>query len=86
VLRLWALLALGALTTLAAHAAAPAAAALPPAIGIATGDAGSNADWAATLERIAGSVVAIQLDQTRSFDTERNTSAQATGFVVDAER
>ena len=44
------------------------------------------ADWARTLERIAGSVVTIQIDQTRSFDTERNVSAQATGFVVDAER
>ena len=43
-------------------------------------------DWARTLERIATSVVTIQIDQTRSFDTERNTSAQATGFVVDAER
>jgi S1-C subfamily serine protease len=43
-------------------------------------------DWARTLERIAPSVVTIQIDQTRSFDTERNTSAQATGFVIDAER
>ncbi len=48
--------------------------------------AASAADWAATLENIAGSVVAIQIDQARSFDTERNVSAQATGFVVDAER
>lgn len=75
--------------TAAATAAAATAAARAPlhsAIGIAAADAGSAADWAATLERIAGSVVAIQLDQTRSFDTERNTSAQATGFVVDAER
>ena len=31
-------------------------------------------------------MVAIQIDQARSFDTERNISAQATGFVVDAER
>ncbi len=43
-------------------------------------------EWAHTLERVARSVVTIELDQTRSFDTERNTSAQATGFVVDAER
>lgn len=50
------------------------------------GEEASAADWAATLERIAGSVVAIQIDQARSFDTERNVSAQATGFVVDAER
>jgi pro-apoptotic serine protease NMA111 len=56
------------------------------AIPVAAGEEASAADWAATLERIAGSVVAIQIDQARSFDTERNTSAQATGFVVDAER
>jgi pro-apoptotic serine protease NMA111 len=46
----------------------------------------ADADWARTLEHIAGSVVTIQVDMTRSFDTEHNTSAQATGFVVDAER
>jgi len=62
----------------------PAAAAI--AVPIPAGEEASAADWAATLERIAGSVVAIQLDQARSFDTERNISAQATGFVVDAER
>jgi hypothetical protein len=39
-----------------------------------------------TLERIAQSVVAIEVDQTRAFDTEWNASAQATGFIVDAER
>ena len=44
------------------------------------------ADWARTLERIASSVVSIQIDQTRSFDTERNVTAQATGFVIDADR
>src|SRR5262249_27322359 len=43
-------------------------------------------DWAVTLERIAGSVVSIEIDATRAFDTEWNTSSQATGFVVDAER
>src|SRR5262245_30261348 len=42
--------------------------------------------WTRTLERIATGVVAIQLDQTRAFDTEWNTSSQATGFVVDAKR
>jgi S1-C subfamily serine protease len=46
----------------------------------------ANPDWAVTLERIAGSVVSIDLDAPRAFDTEWNTSAQATGFVVDAER
>jgi S1-C subfamily serine protease len=45
-----------------------------------------NPDWAVTLERIASSVVSIEVDATRAFDTEWNSSAQATGFVVDAER
>ncbi|HZO24080.1 MAG TPA: trypsin-like peptidase domain-containing protein, partial [Steroidobacteraceae bacterium] len=45
-----------------------------------------NPDWAVTLERIAGSVVSIDVDLTRAFDTEWNSTAQATGFVVDAER
>ena len=45
-----------------------------------------NPDWAVTLERIAGSVVSINVDSTRAFDTEWNSTAQATGFVVDAER
>ncbi len=69
-----------------ASAAHPAHSVLPADLSVAAGAPASAADWAATLERIAGSVVAIQLDQTRSFDTERNTSAEATGFVVDAER
>jgi S1-C subfamily serine protease len=43
-------------------------------------------DWAVTLERIATSVVSIEVDAARAFDTEWNTSSQATGFVVDAER
>lgn len=42
--------------------------------------------WAKTLERIANSVVSIQIDQTRAFDTELNSSSQATGFIVDAKR
>lgn len=42
--------------------------------------------WNRTLERIASGVVSIQIDSTRSYDTERNQSSQATGFVVDAER
>ena len=42
--------------------------------------------WNRTLERIASGVVSIQIDSTRSFDTERNQSSQATGFVVDAQR
>jgi pro-apoptotic serine protease NMA111 len=42
--------------------------------------------WNRTLERISSGVVSIQIDSTRSFDTERNSSTQATGFVVDAQR
>ena len=54
----------------------------PPAPGI----PGSPANWAQTLERIASGVVTIQIDSTRAFDTEWNTTAQATGFVIDAKR
>jgi S1-C subfamily serine protease len=42
--------------------------------------------WSRTLERISSGVVAIQIDATRAFDTDWNTSSQATGFVVDAKR
>ena len=42
--------------------------------------------WRRTLEEISPSIVSIQVDATRAFDTEWNDSAQATGFVVDAER
>ena len=41
--------------------------------------------WSRTIERVASGVVTIQIDMTRAFDTEWNASAQATGFVVDAE-
>src|SRR5690606_30093099 len=53
-----------------------------PVVGVEPADSG----WTRTLERIAQSVVAIEIDQTRAFDTEWNASSQATGFVVDAER
>jgi pro-apoptotic serine protease NMA111 len=42
--------------------------------------------WNSTLERISSAVVSIQIDSPRAFDTERNASGQATGFVVDARR
>lgn len=42
--------------------------------------------WAGTLEKISTGVVSIRVDSTRAFDTEWNSSTQATGFVVDAER
>ena len=57
-----------------------------PAVATAPSMLPETPDWASTLERIAGSVVAIEIDQTRAFDTEWNSSSQATGFVVDAER
>jgi S1-C subfamily serine protease len=62
-----------ALSTPAFSAGAPRVAATP-------------ANWAQTLARIASGVVSIQIDSTRAFDTEWNTSAQATGFVIDAKR
>jgi S1-C subfamily serine protease len=51
----------------------------------------ANADaeedaWLGTLERISTGVVSIRVDSTRAFDTEWNSSSQATGFVVDAEQ
>lgn len=42
--------------------------------------------WIGTLERISSGVVSIRVDSTRAFDTEWNSSSQATGFVVDAKR
>ncbi len=46
----------------------------------------SNPTWAATLGRVASSVVAINFSQDRAFDTDVNETAEATGFVVDAKR
>jgi S1-C subfamily serine protease len=75
--------------------AAPPPARTPPSPGTPEGPAAvaaeqaaateENPDWAVTLQRIATSVVSIDVDQTRAFDTEWNNTAQATGFVVDAE-
>src|SRR5690606_5059898 len=42
--------------------------------------------WTATLEPIAQAAMAIKIDDPCAFDTEWNTSSQATGFVIDAER
>jgi S1-C subfamily serine protease len=78
----------------AAHAVRPAEVAptqrgedgLPLGAAAAQALRGDDASWAATLERVAQSVVAIKIDSTRAFDTELNMSAQATGFVIDAER
>ena len=69
-----------------ATSAAPARTATPvPGIPVA-GNPGTPANWAQTLERIATGVVTIQIDSARAFDTEWNTTAQATGFVIDAKR
>ena len=48
--------------------------------------AAEDSAWTETLERISSGVVSIRVDSTRAFDTEWNSSTQATGFVVDAER
>ncbi len=48
--------------------------------------AAEETKWTNTLERISSGVVSIRVDSTRAFDTEWNSSSQATGFVVDAER
>ncbi len=48
--------------------------------------AAEDTEWSATLERISSGVVSIRVDSTRAFDTEWNSSSQATGFVVDATR
>ncbi len=59
-----------------------------PAILVAAGTAAPAQEhtWNATLEEISSAVVSIHVDSTRAFDTGRNQSSQATGFVVDAER
>ena len=48
--------------------------------------AAEDTAWTNTLERISTGVVSIRVDSTRAFDTEWNSSSQATGFVVDAEQ
>ena len=48
--------------------------------------AADDSAWTETLERISSGVVSIRVDSTRAFDTEWNSSSQATGFVVDAKR
>ena len=74
-----------ALCSFLAFCVAPVFAATPHAVA-APEAPGKAATWAQTLERIATGVVTIQIDGTRAFDTEWNTTAQATGFVIDAKR
>src|ERR1700753_96760 len=42
--------------------------------------------WEQTLEKIVPAVLALRINLVRSFDTERSSSTQATGFIVDATR
>ena len=83
------LIALAGLALALATPAFPASASAPPPLAaaeVAAEVAAEPADWRATLERIAPSVVTIRIDGPRAFDTNWNMSSQATGFVVDAER
>ena len=41
--------------------------------------------WKETLADVSTGIVSIKIDSPRAFDTEWNSSSQATGFVVDAE-
>jgi len=43
-------------------------------------------DWSKVINRVTDSIVTIRVDAVRAFDTASNSSAQATGFVVDAKR
>lgn len=72
---------LAAVFTLAAHAGQPAPRA--PAV---PSDVTESAQWAKIIELVADSIVTVRVDQARAFDTDWNASAQATAFVVDAER
>ena len=56
------------------------------AVGMAPVTQAEETEWASTLERISTGVVSIRVDSTRAFDTEWNSSGQATGFIVDARR
>ena len=62
------------------------AAALSGLLIVTAATAAEDTAWTNTLERISSGVVSIRVDSTRAFDTEWNSSSQATGFVVDAER
>ena len=66
--------------------AAPPARHAPPAAAVPPSAPKPAATWAQTIENIASGVVTIQIDAARAFDTEWNSTAQATGFVIDAER
>ncbi|RDH82897.1 MAG: hypothetical protein DIZ80_11560 [endosymbiont of Galathealinum brachiosum] len=48
--------------------------------------AAKDRNWSEVVNSVTDSIVTIRVDAVRSFDTARNSSAQATGFVVDAEK
>lgn len=56
---------------------------LPATTTVTAAEEGSR--WSSTIEDVAPSIVSIYVDAVRAFDTEWNASAQATGFVVDAQ-
>ncbi|MCP4272282.1 MAG: hypothetical protein GY781_10000, partial [Gammaproteobacteria bacterium] len=45
-----------------------------------------TASWKSTIDEVTNSIVSIQLEVPRAFETSRPMSSQGTGFVVDAER
>ncbi len=53
---------------------------------ISSAQASRESDWSKMITKATSSIVTIRVDAVRSFDTERSSSSQATGFVVDAER
>ncbi len=48
--------------------------------------AAEKVDWETIVDRVSESVISLKVDSARPFDTTRNGSQQATGFVVDARR
>jgi len=45
-----------------------------------------TASWKSTIDDVTNSIVSIQLEVPRAFETSRPMTSQGTGFVVDAER
>jgi S1-C subfamily serine protease len=56
------------------------------AVALAAPARAESPDWGKTLENVSSGVVSLRIDATRSFDTDRNVTTQATGFIVDAEQ
>ncbi len=73
-------------STVFAQGPAPGAAPPAPPVAITNVSGPEDSRWTRTIERVASGIVTIQIDQVRAFDTEWNSTGQATGFVVDAER